>query len=335
MKNNFNKRLETYVNSLKVSKKDYGSLWNSMIKSFQINSDSALGQFRGYFPVKNYSLIWIILKPLMTLNYLIRKTFFYLADFNKKIIDYLSNLFIKVFRLNYSKFDIYDLRYIKAKSFLKSQKLKSDLYNVFNLKNNYNSCKSIYNFHYLNQNRLIYDEIVIVEVGAGLGNIPLLIANKYKKFTYYIIDLPEMIVHASRNIKKYVPDAQIILPNEEISINPEIEQKFIFRTNNNFNSLELNESVDLFINIESFAEMPVEVVNDYLKFAYKSLKIGGHIYSNNRESRILTNKIDKINCFYNYELDKFNLKDFNYCAFREYVYEKRKRNIQYLGSKIR
>ena len=137
MKNNFNKRLEIYANSLKKNKKDYGSLWNSMIKSFEIDNGSALGQFRGYFPVKNYSFMWIILKPLMTFNYLIRKTFFYLADFNKKIMDYLSNLFIKTFKLNYSKFDIYDLRYIKAKSFLKSQKLKSDLYNVFDLKNNF------------------------------------------------------------------------------------------------------------------------------------------------------------------------------------------------------
>ena len=52
MKNNFNKRCEIYINSIKKNKKDYGSLWSSMIKSFEIDNDSALGQFRGYFPFK-------------------------------------------------------------------------------------------------------------------------------------------------------------------------------------------------------------------------------------------------------------------------------------------
>ena len=140
-----------------------------------------------------------------------------------------------------------------------------------------------------------------------------------------------MIYHCAKNIKTYIPEANICLPNEDISLNS--NKNFIFRTNENYKSLNISNSLDLVVNIESFAEMPLNIVNDYINYSYKSLKEGGKIYSNNRESRIITNNIDKINTFHNYNIKKFKTLDFQYCPFRDYVYKMKKRNIQFIGIK--
>ena len=90
-----------------------------MIKSFEIDNDSALGQFRGYFPFKRYNIFWFIFYPIMYIYSLTFKIIILIDKFLIKVLNHLSYKIIKIFNLRISKYEIFDKRYIEAKSFLK------------------------------------------------------------------------------------------------------------------------------------------------------------------------------------------------------------------------
>ena len=93
----------------------------------------------------------------------------------------------------------------------------------------------------------------VVEIGAGFGRSCHELLNLIESIDeYVIIDLPEIINLSSTYLKK-------VIPNHFHKI------KFVENTNE-----ELIETLkpDLVINVDSFQEMPVDVIDNYIKIMY-------------------------------------------------------------------
>ena len=146
MKNSdFKKRIKAYVNELKDKNSDYGKLWSSMIKSFSFDLKSgSSNNLRGYFPVKRYNIFWFIFYPIMYIYSLTYKIIILINKFSIKVLNHLSYKIIKIFNLRISKYEIFDNRYIEAKSFLKKNKIQSNFYSSYKLKNSFNSKRSLF-----------------------------------------------------------------------------------------------------------------------------------------------------------------------------------------------
>ena len=56
--------------------------------------------------------------------------------------------------------------------------------------------------------------VSFIEIGAGAGNFCIVSAQRSNKITYYIVDLPEMLAVSAHQVIKYIPNAEIYLPNE-------------------------------------------------------------------------------------------------------------------------
>ena len=140
-----------------------------------------------------------------------------------------------------------------------------------------------------------------------------------KKFEYVICDLPEMIVHAHKQItNKYLTvckgNYDVFLPNElEEFYKSKSDRKVLFILPDQLDKkiLKVDKKFDLFINHESFAEMKIETVNTYLEHLPSLMKKGGIVNIVNRHTRPQAKSyqdfkhinINEITCFNDYKLD--------------------------------
>lgn len=155
-------------------------------------------------------------------------------------------------------------------------------------------------YYYLNifQNYLNIDSSsIILEIGAGNGNLMSLIKYHFKPMTIIDVDLPETIFHSSAFIANLFPEANILLPNEIID-NLKIEEiskyDFIFITPEQIHNLE-NDIIDVTINIDSFQEMEMSQIKNYLDYIQNINKINSYLFLHNRKEKKLYNFNDKSN----------------------------------------
>ena len=209
----------------------------------------------------------------------------------------------------------------------------------------HNSLKSFFYFQkikeYLkiNSNSKI-EKLKAIEIGAGLFNFGYIISKNVKELNYVVIDLAEMINSAVYEIMDfYEPDFEIFLPNEiDEYYNSNSKRKVLFITPDLINKIK--PGFDLFINHESFAEMNIDVVNDYLKNIKKLLRKKAYVFLVNRYCRIQATKkhdlenlnLESITTFLDYKLDFSYPIIFEIDSFRQKIPgQNNNPNILYIG----
>ena len=137
--------------------------------------------------------------------------------------------------------------------------------------------------HYFHEiKKIIKDNDICLDVGSGSGLLQFII-HQNKKTTNIFIDLPESIQSSIALCFTLFPDSKIILPNE---INGEgylniKDYDFIFLFPNQKHLIK-NYSVDFCVNTQSFMEMDIDEVNDYIRYFNNILKTEGYCFISNR-----------------------------------------------------
>ena len=192
-------------------------------------------------------------------------------------------------------------------------------YSKYNIGFSHNTFKSFNYLKNLKKNVPLQQDLKIFEIGAGVFNFGHLLSFEQNLFEYVICDLPEMIVQAHQQITElYIPkcggDYEVFLPHEiELFNNSSYGRKILFITPEQLDEgvLGQEKKFDLFINHESFAEMEIGIVNNYLGHMAKLMKVGSIINIVNRHSRPQAKSYDdyskleleNITCFDQYELE--------------------------------
>ena len=156
-------------------------------------------------------------------------------------------------------------------------------------------------FYILNQvDHFSRNKLKILEIGGGLSIAALILKQANKLSTYINIDLPNQIITSYLILRSYTK-LKIALPNEVYKKNI---KKFNVILLLPFQKKLLNNiNIDLALNVNSFQEMQIDTVNEYLSFIYKRLKKGGIFLSLNQT---IANYI-KNNNLNNYNIKKFKL----------------------------
>ncbi len=308
------KKRHAYKEQADFKSGNTSKIWDSLRKDFQLEKSD----FRGYglsIHTDKKKNIYILVSKFINIPFKITSL---ITEKIKKILLQAASWFILDYDVNSAKkfgFDDYP-SYIYNTRELQNYR---ETYSKYNIGFSHNSFK---NFSYLTR---LKDHIEmprlqrIFEIGAGVFNFGQLISYDLKKFEYIICDLPEMIIKAHEQITElYLPNCksnyEVFLPNEfEEFISSASSCKVLFITPEQLeeNILKDIPPFDLFVNHESFAEMDIVTVNNYLKHVAKLMKRGAIINLVNRHSRpqaktyedFKSLSLKEINCFENYELD--------------------------------
>ena len=227
--------------------------------------------------------------------------------------------------------DLSDYRFDHLKN---SIKFKNIIQNYENIVEDYKEITSINLNSVENRNSIIvsyyYRNLLIpflenkpkdifLEIGAGSGNLALILAHLFSPKIYLIIDLPEALINSFIFISNEFPDFECILPDR---FTPEVLNKennkknttFIFLVPSQKNLIQDN-ILDLSINTHSFQEMDQNIISDYFKFIYRVGKDNSLFFCSNRVEKIPTNhnpyteiQISPPNIFYDYPWQMHNEK---------------------------
>ena len=126
------------------------------------------------------------------------------------------------------------------------------------------------------------DNIRVMDIGGGYGNLLRIFAHYYKIGTYILIEQPEVIVFAVHFLSECFPDRKIgtILEIGEINDKVFEEYDFIILPTSKLDSFP-DESIDLITSTTSIGEMSTKMQ----KYVYGQIErmSNKYFYSNNRE----------------------------------------------------
>ena len=131
------------------------------------------------------------------------------------------------------------------------------------------------------------EDLVLCELGGGYANLPRILQQVHgpRRFTYVILDLPQMLPVAAYFLKVNCPDARIGLWDDlregELSRARLRSYDFVFLPNWNIERLP-DSGVDAVINTASLAEMDADIVENYLGQIRRVIADGGDFYTVNR-----------------------------------------------------
>jgi len=293
-------------------------------------SDRKIEIFRKFFKFS-----YIIFVPSL----LVTKAF---RSIRMKYISIISYLILKdttahvKFGISSNNLNCYDV------SLLKEYK---DFFAQHRIYYSHNTLKTFFYFKKISKYLNIFppekiQQLDVLEIGAGLFNFGYIITKSTKNFNYVVVDLPEMIISSvSEIMNHYEPDFEIYLPNEiDAFYKSENNRKVLFVTPDQIDKIQ--PSFDLFVNHESFAEMDISIVNDYLNRVSSLLRKGAYIFIVNRHSRVqaitgseLENiSIDNITSFSDYDLEFSSPIVYEIDSFRQKLPGlNTKPNILYIG----
>lgn len=124
-------------------------------------------------------------------------------------------------------------------------------------------------------------DLVILEIGGGMGLLSNILHQILDIKQYVLIDLPENLYLSSVYLQStlnreasYVDDNTNRYDTPIVSTIP----KFIDN---------IGLKYDLVVNVNSFGEMPLQIVREYLNFIKNNLKDDGYFYSQNRIHAVL------------------------------------------------
>tara|TARA_B100001063_G_scaffold242114_1_gene270203 strand:- start:112 stop:1104 length:993 start_codon:yes stop_codon:yes gene_type:complete len=204
-------------------------------------------------------------------------------------IDFKNNSFVNKGSRNYfpeiydPKFDDNDLLDVNFENNEDKKILKLGTKNLCLLKKSKNRTL-IYAQDYLKSiDSCLKEKDIVCEVGSGSGLLSALI-NEKKKTTNILIDIPDVLLTAISLIFTLFPNKVFLLPNEikELSLPINFNQyDFIFLTPDMTHYVQ-NESVKLGINTQSFMEMDMIEVDNYLNYFEKIILDKGYFFCSNR-----------------------------------------------------
>lgn len=306
-------RLKRFLSDADFSDGDTSDIWNSLRKDFQVSNSSLRGY--GLCSFSNYRI-----SIFRRVSKFVIKPFVFFRYFFLKVIS-VVNLFLSFFILGdkraankygYSKYDV---------SFYNSNDLIEfeNRFRQFNIGFSHNTFKSFSYLKRLEQSIDLDSELSVFEIGAGVFNFGHLLSLKLSSFEYIICDLPEMISTAFKEINdNYIPNCggnyDVFLPTEldEFSRSTS-KRKVLFITPDQMMSGSLGQikRFDLFVNHESFSEMKISVVNNYLDHLSVLMKKDSLVFLVNRLTRPQAKSYDQfksldlthITSFVDYKLD--------------------------------
>ena len=321
-------------------------LWKEMSKDFSFDKESGLrdysinsqysfekiSKFYNYSKkIKLLSSLWIkVSNKLLSAVHMVENlftsifSFFVLGDFKAA----------KRFSFHIYPLDVYE-RHQKESNLLSDYELYNQENEIFFSHNNY---KSFSYFYDLKQKVNIEKEGIhnILEIGSGMFNFGTIISKELNSYNYYCIDLPEVALRGYLSAKENIDDVEVYLPHqlEEFKKSTN-DKKIIFLIPSQLESLDI--TIDLVINHESFSEMNIETVNDYLYKLEDKMLSGSLIFLVNRFSRLQSynsNSSDYTN-FYDYNLEAFSTVYENVEVLRSYLpVQKDYPNVFYIGKKL-
>lgn len=124
----------------------------------------------------------------------------------------------------------------------------------------------------------------ILEIGAGAGNLAVLLRDLLPRCSYTVVDLPEMILCSSRAVRKRLPSApmRIALSADEAHLVPE-GFRFVPHA---LHEGVASASYDLCLNVDSFQEMALEHVAAYLALFQRAAAPRARLLTLNRRKTV-------------------------------------------------
>lgn len=122
----------------------------------------------------------------------------------------------------------------------------------------------------------------MLEIGAGACTNVAFYHSLFPHIKTLIVDLPEMIPVGYAFLKSTFPSLRICLPNKYNEHWNEENYDVTFTLPYQCDMIPKNH-FDLAINVSSFQEMEISVVNNYIKLIWQCLKKGGSFISVNQE----------------------------------------------------
>ena len=226
--------------------------------------------------------------------------------------------------------DTYE-KHQKKSGLLKEFEEYNKKYRVFFSHNNYKSFSYFFDLKkYIN----LKEENIksILEIGSGLFNFGTILTRNLDSFNYFCIDLPDVALRGWVSARNNVDsDIEVYLPHQmDQFINSSCAKKIIFLIPSQLE--DINKSIDLFVNHESFSEMYISTVNDYLNKANKIMQTNSLMFLVNRFSRAQSS--NNYTNFDDYELDAFSTIYKSIEEFRSFIpVQKEFPNIFYIGRK--
>ena len=142
----------------------------------------------------------------------------------------------------------------------------------------------IYAQYYLDSiTNYLNEKDIVCEIGSGSGLFSALI-NEKKKTTNILVDIPDVLLTAIALIFTLFPNKTFLLPNEIKELPSPIDFKkydFVFLTPDLINYIH-DESINFGINTQSFMEMDMSEVDEYLNFFEKKISNNGYFFCSNR-----------------------------------------------------
>ena len=277
----FKKRFENFLSSKLFSnqpthaKTDY---WKYHSKQIRYSLKKSLltleGKSGNYIPDKRSSYssfiksLKIFFKKLIGLN--ISNKLSYKIAFNKVMSGNNDSSYLKI------KFD---KKKIIAGNFTDINKIFPFDYEI-----NDQIIKSYLHANILNSYIDLSERKYVAEIGAGNGNFLAILKHHFNTRCIIDIDLPETLVLCIPFLENLFPEARILLPNEiekKISRDELSNYDFIFLTPGQLDLLDEN-IIDLFINTDSFGEMNMTQIKDYINLIQKVGKKHSYFFCCNR-----------------------------------------------------
>lgn len=126
----------------------------------------------------------------------------------------------------------------------------------------------------------------VIEIGAGAGNLAVLLHTVALVRSYVIVDLPELLVHSAYTLSKYVPEIDLRFePAAAASAGPVATLLTPEQA-----ALLPDHSADLALNFNSFMEMDQAARDAYLELVYRVGRPGSLFVNVNRRQRALPSR---------------------------------------------
>ncbi len=347
-KNDTKKELEQalrFVQSAELGTK-MSPLWEEMSKDFSFEGPSNL---RDYSINREYNFesitkfykhstrIKVLSKIWVRVSNIFLSAIYRVESF---ITSILSKIIFKDFNASQKySFDIYPLEAYEEHQ--KQVDINSG-YENYNSKNNiffsHNNYKSFTYFHTLMKYIDLEDleSKNILEIGSGLFNFGTILTKNLDEFSYFCIDLPDVALRGYLSAKENIDeDVELFLPHQLEDFNMSSSQKkIIFLIPSQLDLLDQN--ISLFINHESFSEMNIQTVNDYLAKVSAKMGEGSYMFLVNRFSRLQSRdaKSNDYTNFLEYELEGYEEICFEVEKLRSFLpVQKDHPNVVFIGQR--
>ena len=280
------KKVEVYLDWIKDNESGvvYSELWKEMKNSFEgdVNRGYGINTYRDYFVLMTAIIKLDRLKG--GLEKILNRTFsFFYA---------LVSLILTRSRVTYKRFGFQYAENLE--SLLK--KTNKDFFAYYSQYNkthgeyySYSGMRVLY-YYFLAKNYCPNEDHAVLEIGAGMANFSIIHSRNVKKFSYVIVDIPEIIPAAYSNAKRLMDgDVEIFLPFEyQNFVDSSAPKKVIWLLPSQMHLLGDN-SFDFFCNTESFAEMNPIVSQSYWEEVERLLRKNAFAFLVNRISRFTGN----------------------------------------------